>query len=60
MSEPRDSVPLEDRYKRQARAAFAAATKAAPTVYSKEESVALIEAIGRVAAALILADKEGS
>jgi hypothetical protein len=52
------SEPMEERYRRQAKAAWDAAFKAAPTVYGKEESVARIESIGRIAAALILADRE--
>lgn len=60
MSEPRDAVPIEIRYAKQADAAVKAARAALGTAYSSAESVAKIEAIGRVAAALIAADREAS
>lgn len=56
MTEPRDAIPMAVRYKQQARAAWDAADKAVGSSYGSSEHAARIEAAGRIAAALILAD----
>ena len=59
MAEPRDALPMAARYEQQAKAAVTAATKALGSSYNTAQDVAKIEAVGRVAAALILADRDG-
>lgn len=59
MPQPEDEVPVEVRYKRQAKAAWNAAFDAMSNSYSTQEGVAKIEAAGRIAAALILSDRKG-
>jgi len=51
-----DEVPVEARLNKLAKAAWDAAIKNAPRVYTSEESTMRVEAIGRVAAALIHAE----
>lgn len=55
---PRVTESREERYRRRAEAAVKAANGALPRSYNTQESEARMEALGRIAAALILADKD--
>lgn len=56
---PEDEIPVEERYRRQAKAAVDAARAALGPTYSGAETIAKWEVTGRIAVALILSDRKG-